>query len=337
MARARNIKPGFFLNDLLAEIEPLGRLLFAGLWTIADREGRLEDRPKKIKAAVLPYDDCDVDHLLDELSKRDFIIRYEVNGEKYIQIVKWEKHQNPHYKEVKSEIPPYINHDENVNQTKKKVTTRAKKQCSNVKPTLNQHQVELESTFNQHQTELEPTLNQHQTNQSASLHADSFNLIPDSFNSINTADEKSADFEFENFEDETQNNKSPSQIIALTVYKHLKNIGIKKNSKWFGKQIGLANDLLKRYSFDEINKVIEWGFSDSFYRKIFSGLEKYDQILQAMKGGDDYSRSRTYQKHIRRDAIDYDEPEYRDLVRASDRKLEKLGLLEVPPGDQELP
>jgi hypothetical protein len=324
MARARNIKPGFFLNDLLAEIEPLGRLLFAGLWTIADREGRLEDRPKKIKAAVLPYDDCDVDHLLNELSKRDFIIRYEVNGEKYIQIVKWEKHQNPHYKEVKSEIPPYINHNENVNQTKKKVTTKAKKQCSNVKPTLTQHQAELE-----------PTLNQHQTKINSSLHADSLNLIPDSFNSINTADEKPADFEFENFEDETQNNKSPSQVIALTIYKHLKNIGIKKNSKWVGKQIGLANDLLKRYSFDEINKVIEWGFSDSFYRKIFNGLEKYDQILQAMKGGDDHGRTRTHQKTDRRPltAEDYDEPEYRDLIRASDRKLEKLGVFKVPSGN----
>jgi hypothetical protein len=328
MARARNIKPGFFLNDLLAEIEPLGRLLFAGLWTIADREGRLEDRPKKIKAAVLPYDDCDVDHLLNELSKRDFIIRYEVNGEKYIQIVKWEKHQNPHYKEVKSEIPPYINHNENVNQTKKKVTTKAKKQCSNVKPTLTQHQAELE-----------PTLNQHQTKINSSLHADSLNLIPDSFNSINTADEKPADFEFENFEDETQNNKSPSQVIALTIYKHLKNIGIKKNSKWVGKQIGLANDLLKRYSFDEINKVIEWGFSDSFYRKIFNGLEKYDQILQAMKGGADNGRTRTSQKPDRRPltAEDYDEPEYRPLIEASNRKLEREGVFKVPPGDQELP
>ena len=325
MARARNIKPGFFLNDLLAEIEPLGRLLFAGLWTIADREGRLEDRPKKIKAAVLPYDECDVDRLLDELEKRDFIIRYEVNGEKFIQIAKWEKHQNPHYKEVKSEIPPYINHDENVNQTKKKVTTKAKKQCSNVKPTLNQHQ-----------TELEPTLNQHQTEINSSSHADSLNLIPDSFNSIKTADENSADIdEPSSKEIKDKNNKSPSQVIALTVYKYLENIGIKKNSKWVGKQIGLANDLLKRYAFDEINKVIEWGFSDSFYRKIFNGLEKYDQILQAMKGGADNGRTRTSQKPDRRPltAEDYDEPEYRDLIRASDRKLEKLGVFKVPSGN----
>lgn len=109
MARARNIKPGFFLNDNLAEIEPLGRLLFAGLWCIADREGRLEDRPKKIKAEVLPYDDCDADKLLNALYEAEFIIRYTVDGQNYIQIANFLKHQNPHPREVPSIIPtvPY--------------------------------------------------------------------------------------------------------------------------------------------------------------------------------------------------------------------------------------
>ena len=107
MARARIIKPGFFMNDELAEIEPLGRLLFAGIWTIADREGRLEDRAKKIKAEVLPYDDCDVDFLLDELHNRGFITRYSINGKKYIQIVNFSKHQNPHQNEKASTIPPF--------------------------------------------------------------------------------------------------------------------------------------------------------------------------------------------------------------------------------------
>lgn len=106
MARARIIKPGFFMNDELAEVEPLGRLLFAGLWTIADREGRLEDRAKKIKVEILPYDDCDVDFLLDELHNRGFITRYSVNGKKYIQIVNFSKHQNPHQNEKASSIPP---------------------------------------------------------------------------------------------------------------------------------------------------------------------------------------------------------------------------------------
>jgi hypothetical protein len=106
MARARNIKPGFFLNDELAEVELAGRLLFAGLWCIADREGRLEDRPKKIKAEVLPYDNCDVDGLLNQLQQHRFVTRYEVDGAGYIQIANFTKHQNPHPRESKSEIPP---------------------------------------------------------------------------------------------------------------------------------------------------------------------------------------------------------------------------------------
>jgi len=105
MARSRNIKPGFFLNDELAEIEPLGRLLFAGLWTVADREGRLKDSPKKIKACVLPYDNCDVNELINELWQKKFIVRYSADGENYIAILNWKKHQNPHIKEVKSDIP----------------------------------------------------------------------------------------------------------------------------------------------------------------------------------------------------------------------------------------
>lgn len=105
MARARNIKPGFFSNDELADIQPLGRLLFIGLWTIADREGRMEDRPRRIKAEILPYDDCDVDALLSDLHKHGFILRYEVCGERFIQVVNFVKHQNPHVKESASAIP----------------------------------------------------------------------------------------------------------------------------------------------------------------------------------------------------------------------------------------
>lgn len=108
MSRARNIKPGFFKNDLLAECSPLARLLFIGLWCESDREGRMEDRPKRIRAECLPYDDCDIDSLLSELASHAFIIRYSVSNVEYIQIVNFTKHQNPHVKEVPSSIPaPY--------------------------------------------------------------------------------------------------------------------------------------------------------------------------------------------------------------------------------------
>lgn len=105
MARARNIKPGFFTNDELVEHPFEVRLLFIGLWTIADREGRLIDRPKKIRMEIFPADNVDCDSALEKLANSGFIKRYSVNGERYIQIVNWNKHQNPHVKEQASTLP----------------------------------------------------------------------------------------------------------------------------------------------------------------------------------------------------------------------------------------
>ncbi len=104
MPRARNIKPGFFKNEYLAELLPEARLLFIGLWTLADREGRLEDRPKRIKMEIFPADDFSVNDLLDSLHKAGFIMRYNADKE-YIQINNFVKHQMPHHKEVPSVIP----------------------------------------------------------------------------------------------------------------------------------------------------------------------------------------------------------------------------------------
>lgn len=105
--RARNIKPGFFTNEDLAECDPLARILFVGLWCMASWEGRMEDRPKKIKAALLPFDECDVDALLQTLHDRGLIRRYEVDGGRFIEIPNFIKHQRPHPDEKKrpSKIP----------------------------------------------------------------------------------------------------------------------------------------------------------------------------------------------------------------------------------------
>ena len=105
MARARNIKPGFFTNEDLVELDFATRLLFVGLWTVADRDGRLQDRPKKIKIDVFPADNLDIDAMLQALHNGGFINRYEVNGGKFIQITNWTKHQNPHHTEKASDIP----------------------------------------------------------------------------------------------------------------------------------------------------------------------------------------------------------------------------------------
>lgn len=106
MARARNIKPGLFRNEILGIADPLYTILFEGLWVLADREGRLEDRPLRIKADIFPYrDGLSMDSMLDWLAVNGFIVRYEVSGAKYIEILNFKKHQNPHKNETESEIP----------------------------------------------------------------------------------------------------------------------------------------------------------------------------------------------------------------------------------------
>ena len=100
MARTRQLSPKLFKDSDLAKLHPLTRLGFEGLWVLADCKGRLRDKPDEIKIDVLPYDDVDMNELLDELAAklperdRGFIRRYRVDGRGYIQIENFEKYQS---------------------------------------------------------------------------------------------------------------------------------------------------------------------------------------------------------------------------------------------------
>jgi hypothetical protein len=105
--RARNIKPGFFKNEDLADLGPYAQLLFVGLWQIADKGGKLEDRPRRIKAEIFPYYEIkpSIETLLNHLTERHFLIRYKAGGVKLIKIANFEKHQSPHHTEKLSTYP----------------------------------------------------------------------------------------------------------------------------------------------------------------------------------------------------------------------------------------
>lgn len=106
--RKRDLKPGFFKNPELVELPFEYRILFAGLWCIADREGRLEDRAKRIRMEVFPADDVDCEAGLHALAAKHQIVRYEAEGGAYIWIPGFADHQHPHPREVASTIPPYL-------------------------------------------------------------------------------------------------------------------------------------------------------------------------------------------------------------------------------------
>lgn len=106
--RQRDLKPGFFDNPELSECGVEAQLLFAGLWCYADREGRCKDEPRRIRAHVFPYyPHIDAAPLLDALEVARFIIRYVVDGERYIWIPTFSEHQHCHPREAPSKFPAF--------------------------------------------------------------------------------------------------------------------------------------------------------------------------------------------------------------------------------------
>ena len=107
--RIRTIKPEFFHHEGLFEAEmetklPL-RVAFAGLWCIADREGRFKWEPRRIGVQVLPYDGVDFSRVLDALTTRGFVLRYRVGDACFGWIPSFLKHQVINNRESESVLP----------------------------------------------------------------------------------------------------------------------------------------------------------------------------------------------------------------------------------------
>lgn len=106
--RARNLKPSFFESDRVGSLPLMHRLLLEGLWCIADRMGRLEDRPLKIKGDIFRFDsftEAEIDAALDNLSAKRFALRYQVGGNRYVWVRTFLTHNRPHENEATSIIP----------------------------------------------------------------------------------------------------------------------------------------------------------------------------------------------------------------------------------------
>lgn len=103
--RTRNIKPDSFQDPELGDLSPLHRWCLQGLKCHADREGRLWDKPRELKVKVLPFDNCDMNEVLEDLHRAGFIIRYEVQGIRYIQIQHFEEEQRFHKDEKPLGLP----------------------------------------------------------------------------------------------------------------------------------------------------------------------------------------------------------------------------------------
>lgn len=107
MARIRTIKPEFPQSESVGRLSRDARLLFIMLWTIVDDEGRARANSRLLANLLYPYDDDAKRHMdawLAALAKEKLIALYEVDGTRYLVILKWLEHQKID-KPSKSRLP----------------------------------------------------------------------------------------------------------------------------------------------------------------------------------------------------------------------------------------
>lgn len=161
MARARNLKPGFFRDAKVVSCSFQARILFQGLWCMADYMGRLKYNPMEVKMEIFPADDVDVPACMEELNSTGLITMYhDCSGAALVQVTNFTKHQNPHVNERqdrnKNPIPCLPGPDE---------VTGSDDEEGEEKPTVEQR-VKAALVVLREYSESDP--------------ADSLNLIPDS-------------------------------------------------------------------------------------------------------------------------------------------------------------
>lgn len=82
------------------------RVAFAGMFSVADREGRFRWKPSEHKLDILPYDlHIDFSRVMEALASTGFIVKYEHAGKEYGCIPTFKSHQVINNKESASVLP----------------------------------------------------------------------------------------------------------------------------------------------------------------------------------------------------------------------------------------
>lgn len=109
MPRIRTLKPEIWSDEALGACPRDARLLFVGLITQADDEGRFRAAPALLRASIFPYDESltrdRVQAWLDALAEAGLVILYTVKGQRYGQFPAWTSHQKID-RPSESKLPP---------------------------------------------------------------------------------------------------------------------------------------------------------------------------------------------------------------------------------------
>lgn len=108
MARRRMIDPNIWQSEDFAYLSILARLIFIGLFSNADDEGKGRAKPVYVKSVIFPYDEdvrvADIEKALSEISSKMSVTLYSHNGNAYYKMNNWKIWQRVD-KPQKSKIP----------------------------------------------------------------------------------------------------------------------------------------------------------------------------------------------------------------------------------------
>lgn len=108
--RIRSLKPDMWQDEKIGGLTRDARLLFIGLITMADDEGRLRGLPALILGHVFPYDDIAPRKLaawMGEITDAGLATTYTVGVVPYVSLTGWGKHQVIN-KPTPSDVPPPV-------------------------------------------------------------------------------------------------------------------------------------------------------------------------------------------------------------------------------------
>lgn len=108
MARKRMLDPSLWDSETFGALSFGARILWIGIISNADDEGRIKASEAYLRANVFRYDDPDslsVHEWLSELSVSEALVLYEVSGHAYAYLPKWLEYQKIN-RPSKSKLPP---------------------------------------------------------------------------------------------------------------------------------------------------------------------------------------------------------------------------------------
>lgn len=107
--RNRQVHPDFWKSDTAGELDFFGRLLFVALWCMADREGLVLYRPRRISVEAFPFDGISGEQIVAAVDKMKSLGMVEElsnpsEKRKCLKVVNFKEYQTIHPKEAKSKL-----------------------------------------------------------------------------------------------------------------------------------------------------------------------------------------------------------------------------------------